>query len=564
MKVTDYIARFLATKGMTEVFGYPGGMVTHLMDSLAHEPAVHAHLNYHEQACAFAACAYAQIAHRPGMSFATSGPGATNLITGICNAYFDSIPVLFITGQVNTGELKIGYSVRQRGFQETDIVSIVAPVTKFAACVREAAEVPAMLQRAYDVAVEGRPGPVLVDIPMDVQRADISVVDEDIGAAVVTSGDCMGAAEAAMEALRAARRPCLLLGAGIHAAGAEAALGNLLEKWNLPVITTMPSVDLLPSQHPMNYGFLGAYGDRTANFIAAKSDLVLSIGARLDIRQTGVHRESFAPHARILRVDVDAGELSYCLHAEETQIPLDAGDFIKAMCTFHSMPPKLAWIAVCNEIREKLATRDDLLPNHILRAISQYIDVPVVTTDVGQNQVWAAQSWDVRPGQRVLFSAGHGAMGYALPAAIGAYYACQKPVVCLCGDGGLQMNIQELAVLARDKLPIMVIVMNNHALGMIRQFQEMYFDARYTMTLEGYGYAAPDFCAVADGYGLKTLKISNLEDIAGLPATWKEPYLVEVEIRNPTYVYPKLEFGKSNQDQEPLLDRETYDEIMEL
>lgn len=571
MKVSDYIVRFLIEKEIAHVFGYPGGMVTHLMDALDRQKGlIHTHINYHEQACAFSACAYAQITHRPGVAFATSGPGATNLITGICNAYFDSIPTLFITGQVNTNELKDGLPVRQRGFQETDIVSMVAPVTKLAACVRRAADVPHMLQTAYDTALEGRPGPVLLDFPMDVQRTDIDEIPlfADAASADAASADAYGAdaASAVWRALQDARRPCLLAGAGVHAAQAEDWLEKAVALWKIPVVSTMPAVDLLTRCGHMDYGFLGAYGQRTANFILAKADLVLSVGARLDVRQTGANRARFAPGARIIRVDIDRGELSYPLRDSETQLCMDARAFLQAMVALPPLPPKAAWLSVCDAIQSALADYDQRLPNRLIQCLSRSAgEGMVITTDVGQNQVWAAQSWERKRGQRILFSAGHGAMGYALPAAIGAYYAAKRPVICITGDGGLQMNIQELAFVARERLPITIVAFNNHSLGMIRHFQEMYFDSRFAMTVDGQGYAAPDFTAVALAYGISAQKARTPEDIeACMRRAQNAPFLMEIELSANTHTFPKLEFGKPNQDQEPPLERALYERLMSL
>lgn len=564
MKASDYIVEFLIRNGVTDAFGYPGGMVTHLMDSFARRrDELRVHVLYHEQACAFAACAYAQIRRSPGVAFATSGPGATNLLTGVCNAYFDSIPTVFLTGQVNTGEQRGELPVRQRGFQETDIVSIAASVTKMAVRVRDASELPGVLRRAFDTAVSGRPGPVLIDLPMDIQRADMEAVFP--ASAKIAEPDASDAAKRVLSALNAARRPCLLLGNGVHAAGAEAALSAFLAKWSLPAVTTMPAVDLLPSGDARNFGFLGAYGARAANFILAKADLILSVGARLDIRQTGAHRAQFAPNAQIFRVDNDPGELAYPVHPQETPLCMSANAFLSSLASLPAVSPKPDWLAVCGEIRGALEGLDDALPNRLIRAASGlFSGAAAVAADVGQNQVWTAQSWLHAAGQRMLFSAGHGAMGYALPAAIGAHYASGAPTVCVAGDGGLQMNVQELAYLARENLPVSVVVLNNRSLGMIRHFQELYFDSRCAYTTEGEGYGAPDFAAVAQAYGVPACKITSLEALSACSPDPRGPALFEILLPDDTRTLPKLEFGKPNQDQTPQLDRALYARLMAL
>ena len=283
MKASDYIVEFIKDQGVTDVFGYPGGMVTHLMDSLS-KSSVRSHVTYHEQGAAFAACGYAQTTGKVGVAYATSGPGATNLITGICNAYFDSIPTVFITGQVNTFEYKGDLGVRQRGFQETDIVSMVKPVTKHAVRITDAYKLRFHLEQAFRIAQEGRKGPVLLDIPMDIFRAEI---DPSALAGFESETEYVENDFSVLaDAIAASSRPVILAGSGIKTAGATGLLGKVSSRLNIPVITTMLAVDVSED----SYGFIGAYGSRTANFIAAKSDLVIALGARLDVRQVGANR----------------------------------------------------------------------------------------------------------------------------------------------------------------------------------------------------------------------------------------------------------------------------------
>lgn len=557
MKASDYIVEFLLSRNITDVFGYPGGMVTHLMDSLS-KSSVRSHVTYHEQGAAFAACGYAQTTGNVGVAYATSGPGATNLLTGICNAYFDSIPTLFITGQVNSFEYKGDLGVRQRGFQETDIVSMASPVTKYAVRITDASRLRWYLEYAFYIAMEGRRGPVLLDIPMDIFRADID--PSSLEGFDIPSYERNASYDELLKVLSEAERPVILAGSGIKTAGVTRELNEVARRLNIPVVTTMLAVDAAPD----SYGFIGAYGNRTANFIVAKSDLVISLGARLDVRQTGAKRENFAPDAKIVRVEIDKGELSLKAHANEIQIHADVKDVLNILLNAEAKD-LTGWNKVCAKIREELKDIDDRLPNKLVSKISEVIPGDsVITTDVGQNQVWVAQSFKVKDGQRIFFSGGHGAMGYSLPAAIGCAVADGKDVYSFSGDGGIQMNIQELQTIAREKLPVKIILFNNSALGMIRHFQEMYFEDNYAQTVPEGGYTVPDFKAISEAYKIPYRSVRNEEDIDGKLFDVEGPLFVEVSITEPTYVYPKLEFGKPNQDQEPLLDRAKYTYLMEL
>lgn len=582
MKVSDYIVEYLISRGITDVFGYPGGMVTHLMDSFSkYSDEIKQHVCFHEQAGAFEACGYAQRSGKLGVAFATSGPGATNLITGICDAWFDSIPVLFITGQVNTNEMKGQLHVRQRGFQETDIVSMVKGITKYAVTVVNAENIPAELERAVLAASDGRKGPVLLDIPMNVLRSEIKIAspihissDSDVRSNTKSKNIThMSAAKRIIEVLKYSTRPCIIAGCGIKNQDVIPIFRRVVSALEIPVLTTMPAFDLLPTDTPYNYGFIGAYGDRTANFLAAKSDLIITLGARLDVRQVGGIRKNFAPNAKIIRVDIDAGELEYHIRDDEEDIQADARDVVASLEELipisyeHTSVKRNKWIEVCNEIRNTLqdVQSDAQNATDLTHAIGEALpDGVTITTDVGQNQVWIAQALRVQEHQYVLFSGGHGAMGYSLPSAIGAYYSTRKPVIAFMGDGGLQMNIQELEFLQRDQIPVKVVAFNNYGLGMIRHFQEMYFNCNYVDTLRGHGYDVPDLSRIAKAYGLEYHRIVTEEQIKASLFEGNKPALIEICIPENTYVYPKLRFGEPNQDQEPLLPREKYEMLMNL
>lgn len=564
MKVSDYIVEFFIKKGITDVFGYPGGMVTHLMDSFSkYENQIKAHICYHEQAASFEACSYAQVSNKIGVAYATSGPGATNMVTGICNAYFDSVPVIFITGQVNTFESKKIHNVRQRGFQETDIVNMVKGVTKYSVYVESADKIEYYLENAYQIAISGRKGPVLLDIPMDVQRSE--VCSKNYQCMFERENDKIDCS-IIVEKLNAAKKPCILMGAGLKGKCKEKVV-EFAEYMGMPVVTSMIAMDLLPYGYPLYYGYIGAYGMRTANFIVAKSDLLLVLGSRVDIRQVGSKRENFAPEASIIRVDIDKGELDYHIRDDEIDIQADVYKVIDyLMMNYRSKKGRFdKWIQLCNIIAEKLKGIDNKKYNLFIDKISCYIpDGLVITTDVGQNQVWVAQSFRTKRKQRIQFSGGHGAMGYSLPAAIGAYYATKSTVICFSGDGGIQMNIQELQFIKQERLPIKIFVFNNYALGMIRHFQEMYFESNQFQTVSGMGYEAPDFSQLAKAYAMEYIEYNELSDVSDYFMQLDGPVLIEVKIKEDTYVFPKLEFGKPNQDQEPLIDRKLYNYIIDL
>jgi len=570
MKLSDYIVSFLVEKKITDVFGYPGGMVTHLMDSFdKYNDKITAHVAYHEQGAAFCACGYGQIANLPGVAYATSGPGATNLITGIANAYFDSIPCLFITGQVNTYEAKGCLEVRQKGFQEMDVVSVVKSITKYAVQITQAEDIRYELEKAFAISISDRPGPVLIDIPMNIQRADIQP-DTLTGYSHSGKGVCAcdTSNDVILNALLQAKRPLIIAGAGISQSGSKKAFQELIDTLQIPVVTSMIGIDCLPYESPYNFGFIGAYGHRYANFAIAKSDVIISIGSRLDCRQTGSNKEIFAQGAKIIRIEIDAGETTNKIKADETVLLCDISELIPAMLAdnrFQFGNQFKHWLNQCRELKDTLQCIDNEPANAIVGEISKYVPADaVITTDVGQNQVWVAQDFEVKKNQRVLFSGGHGAMGYSLPAAIGAYYASRKPVICFTGDGGLQMNIQELQFIAREGIPIKIVLMNNHSLGMIRHFQEMYFDSNSVQTTANKGYTTPDFNKVAEAYGIPTYIVNDMNEIPQLEKifTSAAPAFIHVRCSDKTYVYPKLAMNKPIHDQEPLMNRKLFDKLM--
>lgn len=567
MTNAEYIARYLQSRGITHVHELIGGMITFLLDALHQHTDVKIVSMHHEQGAAFAAEGWARMKGLPGVAMATSGPGATNLLTGIGSCYFDSVPAVFITGQVNRHEQKGDRAIRQLGFQETDIVSMARPITKGAWLVNDPESLPSILDEAFRLAVEGRPGPVLIDVPMDVQRHVLQNVPDlarASGPAIqtrTTPAEMQGFLRKLDLALRQAERPVILAGGGVRGGLAGDAVRRLVDHLDIPVIHSLMGVDVLPYAHPRRVGMLGSYGNRWANLGFGRSDLVLVLGSRLDIRQTGSDVAGFQAGRRFFHVDCVAGEINNrvqgCEALAEELVPF-------ADAALASLPSgaarRPAWEAELAALRDawpdtaELRDATGINPNAFLHRLAQA--TPYATAyvaDVGQHQMWAAQSLELGATQRFLTSGGMGAMGFALPAAIGAALAA-GPVVVVAGDGGFQLNIQELQTIVRNRLPVKIVVVDNRCHGMVRQFQESYFKGRYQSTL--WGYDAPDFVKVAQAYGIAASRISVESEIeAGLARFSQdptEPYLLEIEIDVGTNAYPKLAFGRTFGEMEPM------------
>ncbi len=565
MKVTTYIAHFLKEKKIDTVFELQGGMITRIIDAMHHEGGIKIVSMHHEQAAAMAADAYGRVTNKPGIALATSGPGATNLLTGIGNCYFDSVPAIFITGQVNLHEQKGDNPTRQIGFQETDIVSMAKPITKKAYAVKTAKEIPFIFEEAYWIAISGRPGPVLIDIPMNIQNEEVEI--SSVSTFESTSGNDSNIIgiffQKYLDALKNSKRPMILVGRGMRASGMIEKFEKFLQKYQIPVVTSLLGFDALPYQHSRRIGFIGTYGNRWANYALGSCDLLLVLGSRLDLRQTGSDIASFQDGKDIYHVDVEQAELNNRIKDCIT-LETDLSDFfaqIENRNDFYTAPSE--WLT---EIEEKKQVRLDtgelegitgINPNVFIHKLSKASSqAKVFTADVGNNQMWCSQSLELTGNQLFLTSGGMGAMGYSLPAAIGASITLgNAPVVAIAGDGGFQINIQELQTIIRNKLPIKMVIINNHCLGMIRQFQDSYFDSCYQSTV--WGYDAPDFPKLALAYGIESFSISSSEEIeSGLTKLWKnplQPFLLEVSIDIHTNVHPKTMYGSPITEMEPII-----------
>jgi acetolactate synthase-1/2/3 large subunit len=562
MKVADYIADFLDRHGVKVLFELSGGMITHILDALHRHGGMRVITMHHEQCSGFAAEAVGRLSPVPGVAIATSGPGATNLLTAIGSCFFDSTPTVFITGQVNRHEMKKDRAIRQLGFQEMDILTMVGPITKAAWQAKTPEEVPALLAKAWRLCQEGRPGPVLLDIPMDIQYAQIDPpATEDVTPA---SGPIPQPAEldALFTALRHAERPLILVGGGLRSSRSVEAFRKLSERVKTPVINSLNAVDVVPYEDPLRVGLIGAYGNRWANLAIGRADFILVLGSRLDIRQTGADTSFFKQGRTIYHVDVEPGEMNNrvvgccAVHAALPEF-FQASEALLGDAAF---PDRSDWVAEIHSLREEwpdtgeATDANGMNPNELMHQISAAMrEAAVYCVDVGQHQMWASQSIEVSANQRYLTSGGMGAMGFALPAAIGsALVSGGKSVVCIAGDGGFQINIQELQTIVRNKLPIKMVVVNNRCHGMSRQFQETYFNQQYGSTF--WGYSAPDFAAVAAAYTIPSRTASRPDDVETALAWMAEqpgPALLEVQIDTFTNAYPKIAFGRPLTEMEP-------------
>ncbi|PJD93165.1 MAG: acetolactate synthase [Legionella sp.] len=536
MNVAQYIAQFLLEKGVHHVFGYQGGATLKLVHEMMETGKIEFIQNYHEQASAFCADAYSRVTGNIGVALATSGPGATNFITGIANANLDSIPTLFITGQDYKTNIMNPNGARQNGFQDLDIVSVVKPITKYAVLVTDAHQIKYELEKAYWYATSNRPGAVLIDIPIDIQFANIDPNNLPGYESNSIFSNCTPDLNTniVIELIQAAKRPIILVGGGVRLSKAQQEVRQFSEYTNIPVVSTLNGLDLVES----NYGFAGLYGNTAANLAVQNSDLLLVFGARLGQRQVGKFPEKYTK-ATIVHVDIDSTELKR-VFPNELAVKADIRAFLREInAQIEGIIPlqKFShWHKTIRDWKEKYhinayLNQNGLDPVRVAEEIMHYICADaILVNDVGQNQMWVSQAFQVRSNQRLLNSVGHGSMGYSLPAAIGSKIAFpDKQVISFTGDGGLQMNIQELMLVGHRQLGIKCIVFNNNTLGMIREVQARYYDAKY------YGSNPKDFGCVdlrklAIAYNLGFFSIKNLEDITCIQPLLVDdrPYIIEV------------------------------------
>jgi acetolactate synthase-1/2/3 large subunit len=542
----------LKAEGVDVVFGLPGGANLPTYDALVNGGIRHI-LVRHEAGGGHAAEGYAKATGKVGVTFATSGPGATNLITPITDAMMDSVPVVFITGQVRTDLLGTD------GFQEADTIGITMPIVKHSFMIQHPQELPRAIHEAFHVARSGRPGPVLVDIPMDLSRAEISyepVSDVRLpGYQPKTEGNQKQIRQAA-KALAASQRPVIYAGGGVVNAEGAPELVEFATSDRFPVTCTLMGLGAFPAPHPQWLGMLGMHGTRAANYAMDEADLICAIGARFDDRITGKLSE-FAPRAKFIHIDVDPAEISKNVPAH---IPI-VGDarhvLAKLVIEYRAIgadPGRLeAWWSRIEGWKTKHplgyedSTDNEIKPQFMIQALHEATGgEAIITSDVGQHQMWAAQFYDFPQPRRWINSGGLGTMGFGLPAAMGAAVGCpDRLVCCIAGDGSVQMNAQELATCAQNEIPIKVFIMNNGYLGMVRQWQELFWDRKYSQVDMG---EFPDFVKLADAYGVTGLRLRDkttlVEDMKRAIAT-DGPVLVDVRVTREENTYPMIPAGSA-------------------
>jgi len=565
MKLSDYVIKFISKQKVSHVFEVCGGAITHLLDSIYEKKNITAVSMHHEQAAAFAAEGYSKASGNIGVAMATSGPGATNLITGIGSAFFDSTATLFITGQVNTYEFKFNKPVRQIGFQETDIVNIVKPIVKEAHLVTNPGKIRDYMEKSFFVARSGRPGPVLLDIPMDVQRSNVSVNKTSfiIKNKIIKSEIDSRTVLKIVDLISSAWRPVIIAGGGVGVANARNELLTLLKKTSIPIVSSLMGLDSCPHDLANFCGMLGVYGNRYANLTVANADLILALGTRLDSRQTGTTPSTFARGAKIVHIDIDPREINNKVKAD-IGVVSDVRDFLlllnKKLSGYNKTRIKF-WRDKISKYKEKYPSWNkprgkDIEPNFLMHLLSKVLPTDaIVCLDVGQHQMWAGQSLELRKGQFLITQGGMASMGSSLPMAIGASFAKSKrTVVVITGDGGFQLNMQELQTVRHHNLAIKIILLNNKGYGMIRQFQKQYFNSRFQSTVKG--YSQPDFQKVVSAYGIHSARIA---EVSGLEKSLigifknKKPEFLEVMLKENNLVLPKLAVGRPIEEQDPLL-----------
>ena len=581
MNLSDYILNFLKSKKVDNVFTITGGAICFLMDAFSRNKKINYTSVAHEQAAAMMADSYSRFGPNFSATMVTSGPGATNLLTGIACSWFDSIPSLHICGQVNRYELssydESTKKVRQVGFQETDIVSIAKPITKFAYQLKNENEIRYILEKAHHISQNGRPGPVLIDIPMDLQRKIVhpSKLKPFIPKRnYINNGKLLKQINEIISFLKKSKRPVIILGGGIRISKTSKKLRKFLKKFNIPIVTTWSGVDSINHDNQNYIGNIGVYGSRSANFVIQNSDFVLSLGSRLDTRITGGVPKNFAREAIIASVDIDKDELNkkrgLKLKIKINECLTDFFNlFEKKSKTLRIQKPdwlqkSLLWKKKYPIVLQNYRTQNKFVnPYFFMERLSKYLGKDeVVVADDGAHLTWAIQSLKVLKQQRLFSAFGNSPMGYAFPAAIGASIALnKKKIICIDGDGSIQINIQELQTLVSNKLPIKIIIINNEGYGIIKQFQELYLEKRYEAVDTKKGVTNPNFSKIAKAYGINYSEIknnSNVDKILRKTIKSKKAEFLNVFIKPDQKIIPKLAFGSPLEDLSPPLPRKEF------
>lgn len=577
MTGAEYIVEFLRQRGVDKIFLITGGACAFIVDAIGRNPLVKYYCFQHEQAAAMAADAFWKIERKVGATVVTSGPGATNLITGIACSYFDSIPTIHITGQVNQNE-KLNYAganVRQAGFQETKIVDMVKPITKYAIAVTTGEELKKELTKAFNLAITGRMGPVLIDVPMDVQKAEVGAhIEYELPSYPTPSVDEINFMRKTLQFFfQSSERPLVLVGAGIGLAGAQGQVFQWLKNLNLPFVSSWNGMTFFDHDMPNYYGHIGVYGNRGANFLIQNCDRLLVLGSRLDNRQRSGDTKSFARSAKILVFDIDQEELKkYKNNQDHLTCHLDLRFFEHVVEGVHINSGSYEWADYISTMKSKYfgkwksttaETYHMLSPYAAVQRINQLIrEDACVIADDGANLCWVFQAFH-RKKHDFFTAGGNSPMGYSLPAAIGvALYQPERQVICFTGDGSIQMNIQELQTMRYHHLNIKLFILNNFGYGIIKQFQDLYFEGRYEAT--GNGYSQPDFRKVSEAFDIPYVRVEKIEEITADLLNCKGPMVIDLILHPSTWIEPKLEMGRSIEDQFPYLTDSDYYEGMKF
>ena len=585
MTVAEYILKFLISKNVNHVFLITGGAISFVVDAFSKNKRIKYTCVAHEQAAAMMADAYSRAGKGFAATMVTSGPGAQNLITGIACSWFDSVPVIHISGQVNSFELstanKTTKKVRQVGFQETDIVSIVKPITKFSYQLKNLNEIKYVLEKAFYLSNQGRPGPVLIDIPMDFQRVKINpkkiksfrVPKKKINHKIANNIYRIKAL------LNKSKRPILILGGGVRMSKSIDELEKFLKNIDLPIVTTWSGLDAIDSKHKNYVGCIGVYGSRAANFAVQNSDLVLNFGSRLDTRITGGKPETFARLAKVVSIDIDRNELNKKRGLDiYLKINEDLNNFLS---TFNSILKRYKFLAsshwkiTCQQWKQRYPNvqcgyhnqKKYVNPYSFIDRLSNKLNKDdIIIADDGGHLTWTIQAFKVKKGQRVFSAFGNSPMGYAFPAALGASFANKKKkIICIDGDGSIQINIQELQTMVVNNLPIKLFIINNNGYGIIKQFQELYLNKRYEASISSKGVTNPNFRKISNAYGINYSEIINnkqIDKVLNKVLNSKKPEFVNVIIDPNQKIIPKLQYGNPIEDLSPLLSRLEFNKNM--
>lgn len=635
IKLSDFVIEHLAGLGVKQVFLLPGGGCMHLVDSLGKSKKIEHTAVLHEQAAAIAADAYAQFKKSIGAVLVTTGPGGTNALTGVAASWIDSTPVIVISGQAKRQDLLKDRGVRQMGVQEVDVISIVKPITKYAVTIMDPNSIKYHLDKAVLLAKSGRQGPVWLEIPLDVQGSMIDA--RGLRGLGRKEAQRLGGVEAwqdkrlktkveqIIELINKAKRPVILAGHGIRSAGAEKEFVKLIEKLKIPVLLTWRSADMLPDSHPLYFGRPGAVGQRAANFIQQNADLLISIGARLDLPQTAFDHKNFVKNAVKVVVDIDKNEIAKLDFDKKNAVNMDAGEFIEAMLEnskFEILPlqkdwrvtningirsgqsnskqkrkneketsktriAKKRWVEWCSNIRKKYPVPDPASLKTNKKYINTYGFVAILSDLMKANDVLipgssgscaevTMQTVKVKKGLRIINTPGLGSMGFGVPASIGACIASGKKTICIIGDGGLQHNIQELETIKRLKLPLKLFVLNNNGYGSIRMMQNRHFKGRLVACDPTSGLTLPELEKIAKAYGLKYLRLNstkNIKGIIGKVLNTKGPVVCEVYVDPMQETIPRVSskllpdgriISVSMEDLYPFIARDDFEKNMSM